>query len=297
MTFTQIRYFIEVARCLNFTEAAARLYVTQPTLSRQITAIESELNMQLFIRGNKSLRLTPGGSVLFEEFKSLMDTYEISIKKAREASFGMIGALNIGVIDGLNIGGILPPLISYLENHYPNIKIHLLRDSFQNLIKNIYDCTMDAVITFDFDVKSRPGLKFKNVRRLHPVLVIPKKHPLAVLENLTIKNMAEESLVIVNPEECPSGVALVTETCKEYGGFYPRFHFVDTMEDAILWVEAGVKCALLNDGMNIMDSDQVKIYYQNELPPMHAVLAWNPENTNFTLPLLIDWYKNYSQTV
>ena len=48
MTFTQINYFIQVARCLNFTEAAARLYVTQPTLSRQITAIETELNMQLF---------------------------------------------------------------------------------------------------------------------------------------------------------------------------------------------------------------------------------------------------------
>ena len=291
MTFTQIKYFIEVARCLNFTEAAAHLYVTQPTLSRQITAIEAELNMQLFIRGGKALRLTPGGTVLLKEFTSLVESYDISIKKAQEASFGMIGNLSIGVIDGLNIAQSLPQFISYLEKNYPNIKIHLYRASFQSLIKSLYDCTVDAVITYDFDITDRPGLSYKNIQTLRPVLVIPRSHPLAARDTITLSDMAREPLVIVNPSECSSGVELVTQTCQSFGGYYPQFYFVDTMEDAILWVEAGIKCALLNTGMNIMRSEQVRIVPLGDLPPMHAVLAWNPGNSNFALPLLTDWFK------
>lgn len=296
MTFTQMKYFIEVARCLNFTEAAARLYVTQPTLSRQITAIETELNMQLFIRSSKALRLTPGGAVLLEEFTALMESYENGIKKAQEASFGMIGHLNIGVIDGLNISGILPEFISFLEKDYPNIKVHLARASFQSLIQSLYDCTLDAVITFDFDITFRPGLSFKNIQKLYPVLVIPVNHPLAGREQVTLADMASESLVIVTPSECSPGVELVTQTCQQFGGYYPQFHFVDTMEDAILWVEAGIKCALLNTGMNIMRSEQVRVFPLDELPPMHAVLAWNPANSNFALPIMTEWFqqKTYS---
>ena len=294
MTFTQIKYFIEVARCLNFTEAAARLYVTQPTLSRQITAIETELNMQLFIRSSKELRLTPGGAVLLEEFTQLMESYGASVKKAREASFGMIGHLNISVIDGLNISEILPEFIKNLEKDYPNIKIHLARASFQSLINSLYDCTADAVISYDFDITFRPGLCYKNIQMLHPVLAIPKNHPLAGKEHVTLSDMAGDSMVIVNPAECSSGVELVTRACQQYGGYYPQFHFVDKMEDAILWVESGIKCALFNTGMNIMHSAQIKIVPLDDLPPMYAVLAWNPGNSNFALPMITNWFNTYS---
>lgn len=297
MTFTQIKYFIEVARCLNFTEAAARLYVTQPTLSRQITAIEAELNMQLFIRNNKMLRLTPGGAVLFKEFARLMDSYNTSIDKAREASYGMIGHMRIGIIDGLDIRSILPDFVEYLESAYPNISIHLIRDSFLGLIEKLYDCRLDGAITYDFDIRSRPGLQSGPIAALRPVLVVPRRHPLAARENVTLKDFEKESLVIVNTRECAPGVELVTQTCRQFGGFHPQFHFVDTMDDAILWVEAGLKCALLNDGMTIVRSDAVKAIPLNELPSMNAVLAWNPQNQNFALPILLDYFDSYSESV
>lgn len=291
MTFTQIKYFIEAARCLNFTEAAARLYVTQPTLSRQITAIESELNMQLFIRNNKTLRLTPGGTVLFEELSHLMETYDTIVEKAREASFGLIGNISIGVIDGLDIAGLLPDFVEHIETVYPNIRIHLIRSSFSALIDHLYDCSLDAVITYDFDINLRPGINYKNIKLLRPVLIIPRRHPLASKKNVTLKDFEQESLVIVNTQECPSGVELVRDTCRQLCGYYPSFHFVDTMDDAILWVEAGLKCALLNDGMTIVKSDAVKVVPLTDLPPMNAVLAWNPQNNNFALPILLDYFK------
>ena len=61
MTFNQIKYFVTVAECLSFTEAAKCLFITQPALSRQINAMEEELGTKLFIRDKKRLKLTPGG--------------------------------------------------------------------------------------------------------------------------------------------------------------------------------------------------------------------------------------------
>ena len=66
MNLLQIHYFLAAADCLSFTQAADLLYITQPALSRQITAIEKELNLQLFVRTIRAVRLTPAGQALYE---------------------------------------------------------------------------------------------------------------------------------------------------------------------------------------------------------------------------------------
>lgn len=291
MTFTQIRYFLEVGRCLNFTEAAKRLYITQPTLGRQITAIESELNMQLFVRGQKSLKLTPGGIVLMEEMIKLMEMYAQSVEKAERASFGIMGSLKIGVLDGHNIGDILPEAIAHFECNYPNIKIYLKRFSYKKLIEALYENELDAVISYEFDLKKRVNIKMMKVQEVGPVLILPKRNPLAAKAELSLKDIRDESFVIVNEKECSSGVQLIIETCLEFGGFYPNFYFVDKMEDAILWVEAGKKCAIFNTGMNIMNSKEVKIVPLKELPPQNVLMAWYRENENEALHFLINYFQ------
>ncbi len=84
MTFTQIKYFVEAAKCLNFTQAAKRLYVTQPTLSKQINVIERETNMILFFREGKNIKLTPCGEIFYKEVSELLSRYEVILKKAQK---------------------------------------------------------------------------------------------------------------------------------------------------------------------------------------------------------------------
>lgn len=292
MTLNQIKYFVEVSKCLNFTGAASRLYITQPTLSRQITAIEAELNMQLLIRSSKSLRLTPAGALLSKEFSKLLDTYDTIISSAREASAGMTGSLRLGIIDGYNVHKLLPCFIEYLEGAYPNIKIHLERFSFGQLIEDIYNLRLDAIITYGFDVIERPGLECIQIAKEMPMLSVPKRNALAQKQAITLKDMANEQLVIVKTDECASGVRLVAKTFRQFGGFYPNFYFVDKMEDAILWVESGVKCALFNTGMSIVNSESVRNIVLNELPPMEIMLCYHPQNTNFALPILLQYFEN-----
>ena len=72
MTVDQIRYFLEIAKCRSLLDASKNLHITQPTLSRQMSNIEKDLNVQLFFRTNHGIKLTPAGEVLQQKWENMM---------------------------------------------------------------------------------------------------------------------------------------------------------------------------------------------------------------------------------
>ena len=83
MTIFQIQCFLNVAEYLNFTEAANHLFVAQSSLSRNVSNLEEELGMKLFVRTKKYVRLTSSGAIPYEEFSKLMKLGEAAVQKAR----------------------------------------------------------------------------------------------------------------------------------------------------------------------------------------------------------------------
>ena len=67
MTFSQINYFLTLAACLNYTEAATKLFISQSALSRSIASLEKELDVKLLIRNYHSVELTKAGKILYRE--------------------------------------------------------------------------------------------------------------------------------------------------------------------------------------------------------------------------------------
>ena len=125
MTFNQIKYFVTVAECLSFTEAAKCLFITQPALSRQISAMEQELGTKLFVRDKKRLKLTPGGSVLYNRLLHLLTDYEEAVEEARHANSGYEGNLHIGFLDIYDISGLFDDVIREFREAYENIEMSL----------------------------------------------------------------------------------------------------------------------------------------------------------------------------
>jgi len=122
----QIKYFLTAAKCLNFTEAAKQLYITQPALSQQITAIETELNMQLFIRYKNRLRLTPAALVLLEELPAYERHYYEMIEKAKIAHQGIGGILHMGVLQGQMMTKNFRGIYEAFRKVYPGIAVQFL---------------------------------------------------------------------------------------------------------------------------------------------------------------------------
>lgn len=124
MDLRTLRYFVEVARHRSFTLAAEKLFVTQPTLSRQIADLEEELGQRLFERSTRHIELTEKGVYLFrqaENILSLVETTKRDVMQTEEVA----GDLTIAAAEAPAVCAIAEVLEAFREAH-PQVRSHLL---------------------------------------------------------------------------------------------------------------------------------------------------------------------------
>lgn len=83
MNLIQIKYFLEVAECLNFTAAAARLFVSQQCVSKQVAKLEREIGVRLFERSTAKVALTDAGKLLQGEWSAMLERCDQAVVRAR----------------------------------------------------------------------------------------------------------------------------------------------------------------------------------------------------------------------
>lgn len=98
MTIHQMECFLEAARTLNFTEAARRLYISQQGLSRQIASLEKELELRLFDRTTRDVRLTRSGELLLWRWRDIPKEIQASIDMAREEGERSKSRISLAVV-------------------------------------------------------------------------------------------------------------------------------------------------------------------------------------------------------
>ncbi len=285
MNTTQIKYFLEAARTLNFTEAAKRLYISQPALSKQITAMEGELNMMLFIREKKSVRLTPAGLVLLKELPQFENNYHEIIRKAKIANEGNEGALNVGILEGQMLGQDLTKLFADFTMLYPNISVRLVRDSFSGLRKKLEDQEIDIAFSLDFDIKGHPGISYKIIKKSPAIAVVARNHEIAKKHITSLSDLNGVTLIAVEEKDCPASARMIEEDCKKIG-MHPELRFANSLATAMLWIEAGLGVGFVNEMNNLVNNPDVVMLNELKLNDTYMVVAWNEDNINPTVALL-----------
>ena len=139
MTTAQMRYFITVAECLSVTEAADRLYLSQPALSRHIAQMEAELNVPLFLRTRNTIRLTPAGQVLLEGLRQIYGDYRGLLERVEAVNAGVRGELRLGLLEEQLLPAPVRRALRHIETEYPNMKVRLSRHSFRALREGLLD--------------------------------------------------------------------------------------------------------------------------------------------------------------
>ena len=131
MNKIQIRCFLETAKCLNFSKAANNLYLSQPTLSRNISMLEKELGLKLFIRNSfQGTYLTPAGSCMLEAFKDSDKLIEDAIRRADNIAQSESHTLSLGLLEGQMMDEKLGSILDEFTKEYPNIKLEMTKESF-----------------------------------------------------------------------------------------------------------------------------------------------------------------------
>ena len=245
----QIRYFIEVAEREHVTEAAHALHVAQSAVSRQIVNLEAELNVSLFIREGRNVKLTPIGALFLEQMQQAMKFIDNATLGVQEFLDPEKGTIRIGFPSSL-AAYTLPMAISAFRERYPDVKFQLNQGSYLYLI--------EGVIKGDFNMallgpmpKREKKIRGKTLFTESIVALLPSNHPLANQRTLNLRELQEESFVLF-----PNGFVLrdiIVNACKQIG-FQPKVAFDGEDMEAIKGlVSAGLGVTLIPE-ITLIDS-------------------------------------------
>jgi DNA-binding transcriptional LysR family regulator len=135
----QLRYFVAVAECGSITVAAQTVHIAQPALSRQIQALEEELETKLFERTTRGVSLTYAGEQLLEDAIKLLDEFRATKERAKQAGRGKIGHLSIALPVMQPAAPTIAKILEIYRKKVPGVSLtlsHLLSDSQLALLSN-----------------------------------------------------------------------------------------------------------------------------------------------------------------
>lgn len=145
MTITQLKYVLAVAEHQNFTKAAEKTFVTQPTLSMQIQKLEQELDILIFDRGKKPIELTAVGKKIVEQARSIVNESE-RMQDVVDQEKGYIGgAFKLGIIPTV-MPTLLPMFLKTFSNRYPKVQLRIEELNTDEIIAQINEGYLDAAI-------------------------------------------------------------------------------------------------------------------------------------------------------
>jgi len=281
MNSTQILCFLKAAELLNFTDAAAALHISQPAFSRNIALLESEWNISLFFRSNKqkSTQLTPAGKAMYDGLQEIIRQYENLLKTAQSIHSGHAGSLKIGLISSDRIDDRMLHVLDFFHDHYPEVELSLRRGSHSELIRWLYDNTVDFAFCLELEVQGKPWIQSVPLYPLDSVLILSSKHKLLSKDTLTLADFKDEVFINVSSRESPAINALLMVECQKVG-FTPKVVEAENVSEQVLLLEAGKGVAIGSINNIACYNSNLTFVHLPELRPIQLVIAWNVSNPN-----------------
>ncbi|WP_026674935.1 LysR family transcriptional regulator [Alkalihalobacterium bogoriense] len=243
MEIRQLKYFIEVAKREHMTEAADVLHVAQSAVSRQISNLEAELGVSLFIRQGRKVRLTPIGRMFLDRTIQAMKMLDNATREVKEQLDPSRGTIRVSFPISL-AAYIIPTAISAFREQYPEAKFQLKQATYHELI--------DLVLDGDYNMAILGPVPEHDERLYGHVLftekmvaLVPINHHLAREPVLKLKQLKGESFILL-PEKMKLR-EMITSACREQG-FNPNVAFEGDDVDALKGlVSAGLGISVLPD--------------------------------------------------
>jgi LysR family cys regulon transcriptional activator len=195
MKLQQLRYIWEVARHdLNVSVTAKSLYTSQPGISKQIRLLEDELGVEIFSRSGKHLtRVTPAGQKILKIAGDILRQVDSIKQLTQEHNSPNHGSLSIATTH-TQARYALPPVIEDFIGKYPEVSLHMHQGTPVQISEKAADGTVDfAIATEALELFS--DILMMPCYRWNRCILVPKDHPLAQLDRLTLEDVAEHSIV------------------------------------------------------------------------------------------------------
>lgn len=214
MTITQLHYVLAVAEHKNFTKAAQKVFVTQPTLSMQIQKLEEELDVQIFDRTKKPIQLTETGQKIVHQARNIVNESD-RIQDIVDQQKGYVGGIfKLGVIPTV-MPTLLPMFISDFIKKYPKVKLKIEELNTDEIIERLKEGHLDAAIAAT--PLELPGVK-ENVLYYEPFVgYIPDSHRLYNESKIDVNDLSIDDMLLLEDGHCfKDGIINLCKSSRDY---------------------------------------------------------------------------------
>ncbi len=189
-----LRAFIQTARTGNVSAAAEKLYLSQPSVSQQIRALEDELGRELFERHGPRMQLTPAGKALLEMARPLVDRLD-ALPDDFARRYGSLDSGEVRIAAGEStIMHLLPALMMRFRRKHPGIFVHLHNVTGADGLGMIRADEVDFAVGSMLDVPA--DIDYQPIYRFNPVLIMSPEHPLSRKRKVTLADISPHGLIL-----------------------------------------------------------------------------------------------------
>lgn len=281
MTITQMKYVITLANCLNFSEAAKLLYITQPSLSKQIVAIEEELGFKLFNRTNKTTELTAAGRIFCEGLKSILSDYTTLVEVTRQHARAESNCLRIGIMEFRSIHRDLLEILHILKNR--GCQVDIISRSSEELLESLIHGKVDIIIQ-PSEPENPPIPETKQVflYEVQNLLVVPADCPGLDNPSPKLADFADMDFILYaqHMRYFEENVRLSFKKA----GVQPKIRIVETYSDLVVMVSSGMGICALPEEHYLATSPSLRFISVPEIVPSKMYALWKENAVNPVIP-------------
>ena len=274
----KLRYFAAVADTLSFGRAAEQLRIAQPVLSRQIRALEQELDMKLFIRDTRGTELTGNGRLLLAEVRSLLTSAAAVRRRVAIAARGE-DVFTVGFMPGLTVTGA----VREFRSRVPSVDVRVMRTGWEEQVAVLHDGRAD--VSYLREPFSGEGIRTVFLHDEPRVVMLPTGHPLTDADLVTIGDLSSEVLLqdpAAVPEWSPAAPArraLESPTQRQSR----------TVEEKLELVAGGAGIAILPLSTALFYRRiDVEFRAVSDLAPTAVHIAWEANRTSEQIKAFVD---------
>jgi DNA-binding transcriptional LysR family regulator len=271
MELRHFRYFVAVADEKNFTRAARRLGITQPSLSSQIRQFETEAGTPLLRRETRGVELTDAGKLMFEEARIILAQVERAKAGVARRARGETGKINIGAAGATYFHPLIPAIIREFRKTHPDVVLTPEESNTSLLLARLRAGAIDlAFVRPPFS--STDGLRFEPLVKEPILMVLPAAHPLARSKSAPLSALAKEQIILftrtINPPVYDAILAAFGRA-----GFSPHLaQDAPQVPSAIPMVAAGLGVTLVPQSLSRLHPDGV-VFVPVEGPALAAEIS------------------------
>lgn len=254
MNWQQLEYFKTIAETQNFTLAANLLSVTQPALSKAISKLEEELNVPLFEKSGRNIKLTRFGIMFLKHANVAIKEINDGVQELQDIINPATGTVSISSLYTIGTH-FMPAIISDFLKESPNTKFEFCMETTFNILEGLRDGKFDLGFYDEFeDLEEYGEIESVPIKNDELVVIVPKNHRLADKSEICLKDLKDETFVFFS-ERVKSKMCSIFQDI----GFTPKVSLEPAKSSMVVtgFVSAGFGISIVPDTPNLITDELV----------------------------------------